>query len=90
MSAKKAAASLIANDPFITARAMAFETMSFSERDSEGENLLKDVMGTWTLTLAADAAGVTEEQVIGAIAYQLRLGSTLVARGIAHRLFRDK
>lgn len=50
------------------------------------------VMGTWTLTLAAEAAGATEQQVVAALLYlePLRIGSNCVCRGEAEMLFAER
>ncbi|WP_168175644.1 hypothetical protein [Pseudomonas sp. PA15(2017)] len=51
--------------------------------------LLREIMGTWTLTLAAQAANTSEQSVIAALANHehLRIGTAVVARGIAAELY---
>lgn len=91
MSAKQAAAALITHDPDIAEKARTIEAMgAYHEGRTEAVmNLLRETMGTWTLTLAAQAANTTEQQVIAAMAFHpsLRIGSSIVTRGIAIELY---
>jgi hypothetical protein len=91
MSAKQAAESLMQNDPHLLEEIQKIEAMDTGSENRRAAvmELLRQTMGTWTLTLAAHAANVDEESVIAAIAYHpsLRVGTYSIARGIAARLY---
>lgn len=49
---------------------------------SDKAQLVRDVAGTWTLSLAASAAGVSEQQALVALArHHLHCGTPLAAEG---------
>ena len=90
MSAKSAAAALLRHDVELAAFAAQFRPgWQQGKREAVEAYVQENVMNTWTLTLAAEAAGVTEEQVVAALLYlePLRTGSTCVCRGRAADLF---
>lgn len=90
MSAKSAAAALLKNDTELAAFAATLRPgWQAGKREAVNAYLRENVMNTWTLTLAADAAGCTEEQAIAALLYMepLRMGTTCVCRGEAALLF---
>jgi hypothetical protein len=91
MSAKQAAQALIEHDPHVSAKAREIQDMGpyHPDRRETVTNLLREIMGTWTLTLAAKAANTSEQSVIAALAcYEpLRIGTAVVARGIASELY---
>lgn len=66
-SAKKAAQALLQYD---TALAEQIAALPANGRDRAFWRLMVDVRGTWTLSLAAAAAGQTEESVMGALALE--------------------
>jgi hypothetical protein len=90
MSAKAAAAALLRNDVDLASFARQWRA-GWQQGKSEAveQYIRQHVMNTWTLTLAAQSAGVTEEQVIAALLYinPLRTGSTCVCRGRAASMF---
>lgn len=93
MSAKIAAAALVRHDPDIAERLKAFaqrrKVNVFSVRHHEYEDFAAYLYGRWTVSLAAEAAGVTEEQVIWAVlTYHARAGTSIVCRGIAKTMRR--
>lgn len=94
MSAKQAAESLITNDPSIAEQVRAIEEAGpyVDGRTEMIMTLLQEITSTWTLTLVANAAGVTEEQVIASLAGDgpLKIGTSLVARGIARTLYSER
>lgn len=81
MSAKIAAAALIQFD--VDAAAML--PTSGEVLDDVGAIALgKALRRTWTLSLAAAAAGVSEQQVVAAVLqHQTRCGTSLVCQGYA-------
>jgi hypothetical protein len=90
MSAKSAAQALLKNDTELAAFAAQFRNGWEQGKTRAVEEYIRDnVMNTWTLTLAAEAAGVTEQQVIAALLFldPLRTGSNCVCRGQAAGLF---
>lgn len=91
MSAKRAAQALLELDTNIAAFAMQFEAGGFDshKRDKVAHFIRTEVMGTWTLTLAAQAAGQTEKAVIGALMElePLRFGTKGHGRAMASKLF---
>jgi hypothetical protein len=89
MSAKKAAAALLECDVELYQFAESMKEEYSSERREKIVNFMSGyLLGTWTLTLAARAAGADEEQVVAAILYALAVGSTAVCRGEAARMYR--
>ena len=91
MSAKSAAAALLKNDADLAAFAAELKPGNWlGKREAVHAYLRANVMNTWTLALAADAAGRTEEQVVAALLYMepLRTGSTCVCKGEAAQMFR--
>lgn len=90
MSATQAAQALLEHDVEVYQFAQSLPQGYDPERRQKVLAFLEGyLMGTWTLTLAAASAGVTEEQVIAALLYRepLRIGSTVVCRGEARLLF---
>ena len=91
MSAKQAAQALIEHDPHVSTRAREIQGMGpyHPNRRETVTHLLREIMGTWTLTLAAQAANTSEQNVIAALACcePLRIGTAVVARGIAAELY---
>lgn len=90
MSAARAAAALLAHDTALAVFAASLPCgYAGQKREIVIDHVRENVLNSWTLTLAAHAAGVTEEQVVAALFYAepLRFGSTLVCRGEARRLF---
>jgi len=92
MSAKNAAAALVEYDiaEQVAAIEAAYPMVGFDvERREAIVSLLREVMGTWTLSLAAASADVSEQQVIAALAYhpRLRIGTTAVAQSVAKSLY---
>jgi hypothetical protein len=87
MSAKSAAAALIQFD----VDAAALLPSSDEMLDDEGAIALgKALRGTWTLSLAAAAAGVSEQQVVAAILqHHTRCGTSLVCQGYAKSAFKS-
>jgi hypothetical protein len=86
MSARRAAAALIEFD--VSAAALLPPT---GERlDEEGAIVLgRALRGTWTLSLAAAAAGVTEQQVVAAVLqHHTSCGTSLVCQGYAKTAFK--
>lgn len=93
MSAKSAAASLLKNDITLAEFAAKLQSIREIERREYVINFLREnVMNTWTLTLVADAAGCTEEQVIAALLKMepLRIGTACVCAMEARACFRPK
>ncbi|MPQ69446.1 hypothetical protein [Pseudomonas sp. MWU12-2323] len=94
MSAKQAAQALIDHDPHVSVKVLEIQEMGHyhpDRRDAVME-LLREIMGTWTLTLAAQAANTSEQSVIAALASHepLRIGTAVVARGIAAELYEPR
>ena len=90
MSATNAAKALLELDTQIYEFANTLPMGYHSQkREIVTEFVREYLAGTWTLTLAARSAGVSEEQVVAALLYlePLRLGSTVVCRGEARLLF---
>ncbi|MBP6776235.1 MAG: hypothetical protein KA151_03170 [Piscinibacter sp.] len=89
MSARRAAVALMNHDADIAEKIAEYfaDRRPYFAKSETGEAIVASAAGTWTLTLAADAAGVTERQVLAAIAQQLHLGTSCVCRGIAERIF---
>ena len=84
MSAKKAAEALMQYDSDLRERVeRLFEGRLHSlVPRNEKEEVIREAAGTWTLSLAAHAAGVTETQVLVALArYHLHVGTPMVAEG---------
>ena len=93
MSAKRAANALIELDCELFEFSQKLKT-HFSENRSELiiNYVRQNVLGTWTLTLSAKSAGVSEQQIIAAIFYStvLKIGTSCVAQGEAKKLFKSK
>jgi hypothetical protein len=90
MSGKRAAEALLELDTELAASvAELSQGYSFNKRDQVLQIVRECVLGTWTLTLAARAAGVAEEVVVSALLHKLRIGSTCICRGEAKLLFSD-
>lgn len=90
MSGKRAAQALLDLDSDLANFADSLSDVSFFEKRNVVTAYIKNhVMNTWTLTLAARSAGVSERQVITALLHlpPLRFGSTCVCQGIAAELF---
>jgi hypothetical protein len=88
MSAKKAAAALAYLDTDIAEQLEVFRTLDLEAPASIGRAdyvaFARHLWGLWTVTLAAESASVSEEQVITALlAYHTRAGSSNVCRDIA-------
>jgi hypothetical protein len=88
MSAKQAAKALMKNDcSFNDLFDLLEKANHFDKRECVVEFLESNVKNTWTLALASESANATEEQVIAAILYELRMGTTCVCRGMARNMF---
>lgn len=85
MSAKTAADALMAFDTTLTEQVQKlYEGHQYhaSVRDEDKAALIREVAGTWTLSLAASAAGVSEQQVLIALARgYLHAGTQMAASG---------
>jgi hypothetical protein len=87
MSAKSAAAALIEFD--LDAAAQLSAAGEYLNQDS-AIALGKALRGTWTLSMAAAAGGVSEQQAFAAVLqYHTRCGTSLVCQGVAERVFND-
>lgn len=85
MSAKSAAAALIEFD--VDAAALLPPADEFLNHEG-AVALGKILRGTWTLSVAAAAAGVTEQQVVAAVLqHHTRCGTALVCQGYAKNAF---
>ena len=85
MSAKNAAAALLQFDIDVAEKLPAKD--QFLDYES-AISLGKAIRGTWTLSLAAAAGGVTEQQVMAALLqHHTRCGSSLVCQGYAKTIF---
>jgi hypothetical protein len=90
MSAKQAAKALLKNDAELSAFASQFRNGWESGKTLAVDSYIREnIMNTWTLTMVAEAAGATEQQVIAALMFidPLRSGSNCVCRGRAANLF---
>jgi hypothetical protein len=90
MSAVRAARALLWHDADLAAFAASIPAPhSPRHREIVTYYVRNYVMNTWTLTLAAEAAGETEEQVIAALLHlePLRIGTTCICRGEAKLMF---
>lgn len=93
MSAKRTAQALLELDTGLADFAASLEGDAYDP--NKGFKVLtyvhENVMGTWTLTLAARSAGKTEEQVVGALLClpPLCAWSQPLAHGMGRRLFSD-
>lgn len=88
MSAKKAAEALFQFDQSLR----TYVEVMFANRAhhaaswEEKVDCLRAAKGTWTLSLAAGAAGVSEEAVLTALAqHHLHCGTLLCAKGAVHQ-----
>ncbi len=81
MSAKSAADALMAYDTTLAEQVTRLfeDHASHSVSYEEKARLIRDVAGTWTLSLAAASAGVDEEQVLVALARHYLHGGTQMA-----------
>ena len=88
-SGKCAAQALLELDTNLAQFAASIDRDRWSRSAETVDFVQQNVMNTWTLTLAARCAGVSEQQVIAALLYSesLRIGSTSVCQGIAFKLF---
>ena len=89
MSAKKAAQAYLRHDCDFAVFVAALPEVRWGEdyRTEVCDYVRENVLHTWTLSLAAQSASATEEQVIAAILYELQIGSTCVCRGISANMF---
>jgi hypothetical protein len=90
MSARAAAVALLKNDPGLALFADRVPEKWEVGKTHEVMNYVREnVMNTWTLTLAAEAAGCSEEQAIAALLHlaPFNTGSVSVCRGYARELF---
>lgn len=91
MSAKRAANALLELDADLAAFAASLEPGGDApeKRGKVAAYVRECVMGTWTLTLAARTAGMSEEQVVGALLElePLRCGAKGSGRALASQLF---
>jgi len=89
MSAKRAAQALIELDTELAAFSADLAGWRSGKRQAVVEFIRANVMNTWTLTLAARSAGVTEVQVVAALLNlpPLKTGSTHICRSDAEELF---
>ncbi|MGF6440094.1 hypothetical protein [Paraburkholderia youngii] len=90
MSARQAAEALLELDAELSAFAAGLDGCRFTEKREVVKSFIREsVMNTWTLTLAARVAGVTEQQVVAALLHlePLRAGSTYICRTDAAELF---
>lgn len=88
MSGRRAAEALLELDTELAVRVAELpQAYDYGKREQALQIVRECVLGTWTLTLAARAAGVTEEVVVSALLYRLHIGSTVVCQGEARRLF---
>jgi hypothetical protein len=84
MSAKQAAAALVEFDTELKARVEEVNARGSywwidAANEADVKAIIKDTAGTWTLSLAAAAAGVTEEAVLVAMYRNHLHGGTQVA-----------
>ena len=87
MSATRAAAALMKFD--LSTRELIEQTFEgrehFAVPYQEKEDVIRTVTGTWTLSLAAASAGVTEEAVLVAIARDyLHCGTILASKSAVY------
>lgn len=87
MGAKTAADALVKFDTELRDRIEALESRGGywwiqEGASAETDAILRDCAGTWTLSLAAESAGVTERQVLVALArFHLHRGTQICAEG---------
>jgi hypothetical protein len=87
MTAKAAAAALAEYDADLKVRIEEINARGDywwinSSHRADAEQIIKDVAGTWTLSLAASSAGVSEEMVLVALyRTHLRGGTQVAAAG---------
>jgi hypothetical protein len=84
MSAKRAADALVEFDADLKARVEEINSRGDywwidAANGADAEAIIKDTAGTWTLSLAAAAAGVTEESALVALYRNYLHGGTQVA-----------
>lgn len=89
MSARAAAEALLRYDADLAEFARGMQTPTFGKADLVRSFVERHVVGTWTLSLAADAARCSEEQVVAALLQiePLRYGSTAICRLDAAEMF---
>ena len=89
MSAKQAAEALLDLDAELAAFAGSLEVDQPDKREVVKAFIRESVMNTWTLTLAARAAGATEQQVVASLLQlePLRTGTANICRADAAELF---
>lgn len=84
MTGKRAAAALMQFDLDLAAEVATLDAQDCALSWDEAESFARHAFGLWTLSLAAAAAGVTEEMTIAALMYNhLRVGTNLVCQGVA-------
>ncbi|MBR8114450.1 hypothetical protein KDX10_32935 [Burkholderia cenocepacia] len=87
MSGKRAAAALMQCDVDLAERIRSIEekrSITAFVSHAEYEQLARELFGLWTVSMAAAAAGVTEEQTVAALLqWHTHAGSSLVCQGIA-------
>jgi hypothetical protein len=91
MSARLAAAALVTYDADIADAVRKIHEEQGGKRAtwSAAESFAAYLRGCWTLSLAAHAAGTTEEKVVAALLlYFVCAGTSTVCRGIARRAFK--
>ena len=87
MSGKAAAAALAEYDVELKARIEEIHSRGDywwidPQHSKDAEQIIKDTAGTWTLSLAAGAAGVSEEIVLTALyRFHLKGGTQVAAAG---------
>jgi hypothetical protein len=89
MSGKIAASALLTHDLDVNAKLSELnERGPLEVPREEWVEFVRYLRGLWTLTLAADAGGVSEEQVATAmLTWFTRAGSSVACRGIAKEAF---
>jgi hypothetical protein len=95
MTAKAAAAALVEFDADLRARVDALNArgdywwIEPGAREDQ-EDVIRQCAGTWTLSLAAASAGVTEVQVLTALArFHLRLGTQKCAAATVYSVLKN-
>lgn len=96
MTAKAAAAALAELDVDLKVRIgemnLRGERWWLDEKNvADAEQIIKDTAGTWTLSLAANSAGVSEEMVLVAL-YRNHLhgGTQLAAAGVVRSILNNR
>lgn len=86
MSAKNAAEALIAFDVDIAERYHTLVAQRWEAGHEEWTEFVRHIRGCWTLAMAAQAAGVTEQQVATALLTN-KYGTAIASRGIVSAAF---